>query len=365
MAIAQTRTWQFQLDQVVDISTSTGTNPAVNDRLLMKGWLDSLLGRGAWVDKNGAPSVSAGNWVVTSSCRGNGGANFGNNDGVNWLDTVPGTIDVNNLIWANPASNHSWVVLQQTGIAAKLELLIDLRVGGSSISASVVVGNAGFGLANGGANGTATAAPTAAAGTFQTLINATEWGGGGNLGAVWHAMKTTDGKAFRFFIMRSAACVAFYDIEVPDPVVANWTDPWVAHGIATSGVTEKVDITRLTGANTFSRTPGGTIFASSFCQPASNSDANIINCASSGGGGVPNEIDDTDTIHPIGLYSATVNARNLNGVLVDMFWANEPTGITVLPLTGQTMPAGGPIQWARIGCLWVPWAAGVIPRVQL
>jgi hypothetical protein len=367
---AHTRTWQFCLNQAVDVSTNTGTNPAVNDRLLMKALVDSMLGRNSWVDKTGAASASAGNWTVTCSCDGSGGGagvgfgNFGGvGAGVNYWDTA-GVIDVNKLIWANPASNHSWIVLQQTGVAAKMEMLIDLRVGGASISANIVVSNAGFCAANGGADGTATAAPTAAAGTFQAIVSATQWGGGALLGSVWHAMKSTDGKAWRFFVMRSAACVAFYQVEIPDPVVNGWTSPWVAHGIGSNAATEQLTTTRMTGANTYSRTPGGTIFASSYCQPGSQSDTNMVTFAGSGFGATPNEIDDTDTIHPIALQSVTVNARGVNGKLVDAYWGNEP-GITFFPLAGTTMPAGGPIQWCRLGCLWVPWVAGVIPRVQL
>ena len=362
MPITHTRTWQFQLNQVVNVSTNTGLNPAVNDRALMIGLVGSMLGRGSWVDKDNLPSASAGNWVVTSSCDGAGGATFGNNDGINYWD-VAGVLTPSKLVWANPASNHSWIVLQQTGIAPLLEVLIDLRVGGSSTSATIIVSDAGFGAANGGVNGTATAAPTAVAGSFQSLITTTDWGGGGALAAVWHAQKTTNGSAYRFFIMRSAACVGFYQFEIPDPVVNGWTSPWIAHAIGQQTVTEQVNPTRLNGANTYSRTPGGTIFASSYTQPGSQSDTNMITFGGSGQGATPLELDDTDPIHPIGLYSATVNARNTNGKIVDLYWGNQP-GITFLPLAAQTLPAGGPIQWARLGTLWVPWAAGNNPLVQ-
>jgi hypothetical protein len=363
MAITHTRTWQFQLNQVVDVSTSTVTNPAVNDRSLMIGLVGSMLGRGSWVDKNNGASASAGNWTVTSSCDGAGGATFGNNDGINYWD-VAGVLTASKLVWANPASNHSWIVLQQTGVSAKFEVLIDLRVGGASTQATIIVSNAGFGVANGGTNGTATAAPTAVAGSFQSLITVTDWGGGGILGSMWHAQKTTNGSAFRFFIMRSNACVGFYQFEIPDPVVAGWTAPWIAQAIGHSAATEQVQMTQLNGTNTYSRTAGGTIFASSYTQPASQTDTNMITFGGSGFGGAPLEIDDTDPIHPIALYSATVNARNVNGKIVDLYWANQP-GITFLPLAGQTLPAGGPIQWARVGTLWVPWASGNIPRMQL
>lgn len=369
--IAQVRDWQFQLNQVVDISTSIVTTPAVNDRLLMIGLVGSMLGRGSWVDRLNAASASAGNWVVTCSCDGSGGGagvGFGNaggvGAGVNFWD-VAGVLTSTKLNWANPGTNHSWIVMRQTGISATYEVLIDLRVGGGSTSASVTFSTTGFCAVNGGADGNATTAPTAAAGSFQAVISATSWGGGGVLGAVWHAMKTTNGSAYRFFIMRSGSCVAFYDFEVPDPVVAGWTNPSIAHAVGSTAATEQVTIARLTGANTYSRTPGGTVFASSFEQPGSLSDTNMISFSGSAAGATPNEIDDTDTFHPIALYSATVNARNTNGVLVDMYWAPEP-GVPYLSLAGETVPSGGPTQWARLGnSLWVPWVTGVVPRVQL
>ena len=357
---AHVRPWQFQVNQAIDVSTDVSANPAANDRALMIGLVGSMLGRGAWVDKDNVASASAGNWAVTSSCDGAGGATFGNNDGINYWD-VAGVLTASKLVWANPASNHSWIVLQQTGIAAKLEVLIDLRVGGSSTSANIVISDAGFGLANGGVNGNATTAPTAVAGSFQALISVTTWGGGGVLGSVWHAMKSTDGKAFRFFVMRSGFCAGYYSFEIPDPVVTGWTNPWIAHAIATNAATEQLTVTRLTGANTYSRTPGGTIFASSWCQPGSQTDTNLLEPT---GGAIPNEVDGSNTQHPPAIYSATVNARNVNGQLVDCYWGNNP-GLTYLTQSGQSMPAGGPLQWARFGVLWTPFPASNNPRVQL
>lgn len=367
---AHVRPWQFQINQLIDVNTSTATNPAVNDRALMIGLVGSMLGRGSWVDKDNVASAAAGNWAVTCSCDGSGGGagvGFGNFGGVgagtNFWD-VAGVLTPSKLVWANPGSNHSWIVLQQTGIAAKMEVLIDLRVGGSSTSANIVVSDAGFCAANGGADGNATTAPTAAAGSFQAIISVTEWGGGALLGTVWHAMKSTDGKAFRFFAMRSQACVGFYSFEIPDPVVSGWTNPWVAHGVGQSTTTEQLTVSRLTGANTYSRTPGGTIFASSWCHPGSQSDTNMVTFAGSGFGATPNEVDDTDVNHPPAIYSATVNARNTNGQLVDVFWGNQP-GITFLPLAGQTLPFGGPPQWARLGTIWTPWPINNAVRVQV
>lgn len=364
MAINHTRTWQFRPNQVQEYQSGANALRDTN-RLLIKGMLDSFLGRGTWYDKDGNVVVSSGNWTITSS--NNGAGSFGNNDDVNRLDTA-GEIDVTKLVWATAGSNHTWVVLQQTGIAAKFQICIDLS-NSSTQSATVVVSfNSGFGTANGGTDGTATARPTAPAADSQVLINNTDWGGGsGAVGSLWNVSKTNDGKSFRFWIYRSGSCVGWYQFEVPDPVVSGWTDPSIAHAVGHITTTEILNYTRVSGANTYSRTTGGTIFASSFAHEGSQSD-NRIHIEQ----GHANDIDNTFAFRPIIISSLTVNGRGVNGMLTDMFWGPE-TGQTITGTrNGQISPAVIPpaanaVQWVRVGALWTPWLKGnsFNPRIEL
>ncbi len=357
---AHTRTWQFKPNIIIADAASA---EAGSDSMAIA-LVNAFLGRGTWVDKDGVTTASSGNWTVTSSCRGNGGSNFGNNDNVNWWD-LSGALYDGYIVHAAAASNHSWIVLEQTGIATKYQVCIDFS-NATTTSATVVVSfGAGFGLANGGADGTATARPTAT--DQQILISNTDWGPAGTTpGSVCHCMKSSDGKAFRFIIMRGNYVVGWYQFEIPDPVVSGWTNPSIAHAIATStSGTEQMSFTRLTGANTYSKTAGGTIFTSSYVHPGMN--------AGTGGSslqinyGQPNTIDypQTRTFHEICLYSTTTNARYLNGKIVDAFWGQENGTTEIGNFSGETAPAGGPAQWGRFGNLWLTWCANNNPRTGL
>lgn len=355
---AHVRTWQFQPNNVIGTATATPTN----ERLLMIGLAGGMLGRNAWLDKDGAASASAGNWTVWGSSDGTGG--FGNNDGVNRWDTA-GVLDPAKLIWAAAGVNHSWIVLTQTGIAGSYQVCIDLSNATATNATIVVSFGTGFGAAAGGTNGTATARPTAL--DQQILISNTSWGGGTNLGVIWNCAKSTDGKSFRFWAHRSESCIMWYQFDVPDPVVSGWTSPSVAHAIGQSTTTEQVTTTRFGAANSYSKTPGGTIFPSFMAWEGSQS-----NTSTPAMQGCANDIDNSNCFRQILLQSTTVNARGINGLMVDQFWANE-TGQTMVGTRngevapGYVPPAANAVQWVRVGCFWTPWLKGEAynPRILL
>ena len=115
---ALVRTWRFQVNNAM---VPQGTITAMSQHTLFA-LKEALKGNGAWTDSAGAAAASAGNWVVNGSCDGSGGAgSFGNNDAVDrWVAQ-------GNLIWNNSGSNHSWIVLEQAGIAANFQICIDLN----------------------------------------------------------------------------------------------------------------------------------------------------------------------------------------------------------------------------------------------
>src|SRR5512147_759035 len=119
-APAHSLVYQFQADQLI----APAATVLLSCQALMFATKQSLKGAGVWVDKDNVVVASSGNWTTTSSCDGSGGAgSFGNNDNVDrWVTSA-------NLIWAAAASNHSWHVLQQTGIAAKFQICLDLSNG--------------------------------------------------------------------------------------------------------------------------------------------------------------------------------------------------------------------------------------------
>lgn len=351
------RTWQFQVNQ---LAPALGTTLA-NARRLMLMIKESLKGSGAWTDSLGAAIASSGNWVVRSSCDGSGGAgSFGNGDGVDrWVTDA-------NLVWAAAGSNHSWIVLRQTGIAAVYELCIDL----SNINSNICTIEVAFGGYN--LDGTATARPTAVGG--QVLLNAGNWGSfAGDAPTVLHVLKSDDGAATRVLMTRSSNnatgvfTTGFWMFEVPTPNSAAWTNPSVALVCPGSSGYASVDTSANTSnaGNTWSRTAGGTNFQSWWAAEGTTGRSLISDTYGGPGNGfacVLSDINDQFPNWPISLYSTTVNARGVNGELVDIWWGIDQTGS---PNTAQTRswPATGPDarQFMQFGAFVHPWNRS-IPR---
>lgn len=353
-APAHSLTWQFQCDQLV---APTATVLASN-QALMFACKSSLIGAGVWVDKDNVVVASAGNCTVTSSCDGSGGAgSFGNNDNVDrWVTSA-------NLIWAAAASNHSWGVFQQTGIAARFQVCIDLSSAVSTTATIVVSPTAGFGAANGGADGTATARPTAT--DERVLVSNTTWGGPAsvNFGSILHVMKTADGKCMRVFVMRDTVVYGYWQFEQPANPVTGWTDPSAsaAVGLGTTGAPGTSAIPQTffgTSFNQWSKTAGGTSF-SSVCLSEGDLGASATNSLL-----FLNEADNSYPNIPVGLFSITVAARGINGVLRDRYWASNQlaNGFTAPKASGAGDAAAR--KWIVLGPFFHPWNS-TKPRVRV
>lgn len=346
-APAHSLTYQFQCDQLI----APAATVLLSCQALMFAAKQSFKGVGTWVDKDNVVVASSGNWTTTGSCDGSGGAgSFGNNDNVDrWVTSA-------NLIWAAAASNHSWHVLQQTGIAAKFQVCIDLSNATASNATIVVSPTAGFGLANGGADGTATARPTAT--DEKVLIANTTWGGPGAVsqGSVLHVVKSADGKVTRLFIMRDTVVYGYLDFEQPVPeFAATWTDPSVFCAVGFNTATGVVGSPAIpqsffgTSFNVWSKTPGGTSF-SSVCIDEGDTSASAANSLV-----FLNETDNSYPNRPVGIFSTTVNARGINGVFRDLYWASSQlgNGYTAPKATGAGDAAAR--KWIVLGPFFHPW----------
>lgn len=171
-------TWQFVVNKYF-IDTTTGVADTDAQTTLKSALLHI---------KNTLKGFSSSPWTVISSCDG-----VTASVGTDLWDTV-GDL-VNNL----SGSAHSWIVLQQAGIAAKFQVCIDLNGNLSHMrSLSIVVSPAsGFGVANGGADGTTTDRPTALD-EYVSINNASWWTGASVLQRhTLHIMQSTDGSDTR------------------------------------------------------------------------------------------------------------------------------------------------------------------------
>lgn len=211
------RTWQFQVSQAVAAQATVALTNARGLRMIK----DSFTGAGAWTDNANGATASTNNWSVESSCNGptgtSGGAanQFGNNDSVDrWANDV----DVG---WANAGSNHSWIVLKQTGLAGTIYLCIDC-VGTSTQNATFVFSRNQF------TGGTATARPTSVNEVTVNGAGPTAWGGpSSNAASVLHVQKSADGQATRVLMHRNNWCTALWVIDALENAPPSSVNPYV------------------------------------------------------------------------------------------------------------------------------------------
>lgn len=330
-----TKTWQYNVNQMMRTSTGTAAARYLADNRAL------LL-----AIKNGLIGFASSPWTVWGSSDGVG--NFGNNDANDrWAAAA-------NLIWANAGTNHSWIVLKQTNIAANYQICIDLIPTLVYDRATIAVSmTAGFGAAGGGVNGSATARPTAtdeivlqAASTFHQLS------AGAAFDAVLHMMQSSDGQVTRFLAYNSAGTMGFYaGFEKPQNPVTGWTVPAVA-------CWSRVPFTYAnfndvaTGYYTYQIASSGL-----YCT----SEAYINTMVGENRAGI-NDISPSEFfLSDIGLAceaTAGGNRRGRHGKLFDAWWGSnqKQTGDTYPDSTARTL-----VQFSNIV---VPWN-GTVPRTIL
>lgn len=215
------RTWQFQ----VNVAIAAQASVLLTNALAVRSIKNAMLGTGAWTDPSNGATASSGNWSVVSCCNGAGGAgSFGNNDATDrWNANT-------DLIWAAPGSNHSWIVLKQTGITGgPLYLYLDLSSSTGSWRIHPGISTVLY------TNGTATACPSGSSISFSgsnasvyPVAAAYNWGGPAvNAASVLHVMKSADGKAFRAIMCRNGFATGLWIFDELENAPAAWTSPVV------------------------------------------------------------------------------------------------------------------------------------------
>jgi hypothetical protein len=153
----------------------------------------------------------------------------GSSDGVaSSMDGTDRWADTGDLIWSNLGA-FSWIVLQQTNINTKTQLLLSLGEGFTYHASISVSPSAGFGAVNGGTDGSTTAAPTAT--DEHALLTSNQWYGNMALAedTILTCISSTDGECTRIIGSRAANNVMFMrlNIEKPRSPVASWANPVV------------------------------------------------------------------------------------------------------------------------------------------
>lgn len=343
------RTWQFAVNRVMP-DLGAGTPNATNRRLLrtIKNMLIGADGL-TWTDKDGSTVTPSGHWTVVASSD----SSTAGHDAVDrWAADA-------NLVWATAGSAHSWIVLQQTGIGATFQILIDCDATSSnSHDCDITVSHSGFGVAGGGANGTTTAAPTAL--NSIVLVSGASapdcWGGytGGSPQQRIHMMRSADGKGMRLLITRDGFLGSLWLIDLAGNPETGWTQPYLAVIRSNATVTLTSDrpilsdlsasgVTAVKSAST-AGAYGGTL---SVEGPAGTSGPEFFTIANSYSGNLP--------MFPVGFMSNAASHVGRHGILPD-FWLSLANQVG-----GGGYPGSAPLnQFVQVGKNFIlPWNKSV------
>ncbi len=333
MAIpALEKTWQHTGGQLV---TASG-NSLTDNRTVLLGMVNAMLG------------FASSPWTVIASAGGSSpGAVVAGFDGVNrWTS-------ITQLTYTTTSGNHSWIVLQQSGINAKTQLCIDLlslNASNSSTGLQLRMHMSpalGFGAVNGGTDGTAALKPTALD-EFPLHDNASNrnWLVGGTTTTnvsrnyVWYGMQSTDGQCTRFFVRLPFALTsgssppngglsAVMVFDKPKNPVSGWTNPAVGVCAANIFTTPTPIDKRLGNAALFGgRSPAGvnmSMYMAGFDMGGNLAHERIPQ----------NDISGEIEFYPCRLASTTAGAYGIHGELFDMYWVSDKH------LDGDTFPATG------------------------
>lgn len=342
MQLAMTRPWKFLVNILSPVTGASGVDTAAR---AMRTLVNTLLGTGTFLDRMGITTTPPANpWTVVGSSNGVAAAM----DGVNrWAAD-------SDLVWAASGVARSWIVLQQTGITTKFQLLIALEsVGATKTRATVVISpRNGFGVVNGGTDGSITARPTAV--DAITLGSNADWGIGTNVTTAqrFHVLMSDDGADTKVLFTRANTLAGMWSFAVPsanEPTI--WLEPSVSMFDANSQPIPSNDyITRpaLMSTSKFF----GRIMDVTGCSFLSTAE-------SVASGAIPDvQVIRNDATHrwpitDIGLYSTSSNDVGHHGRHIDMGWS-----VAAL-LNGVKFPDAVAGEWVRIGAFTLPWAAGV------
>ena len=305
-----TKTWRFQVNQ----ATAAGGSALAGCQNLLYAIKASLIGGGAWTDSAGAGAAAAGNWTVIAS-----------SDSVA-ADGTDRWAAAGNVVFAAVGVAHSWIVLQQTGVGATFQLLIDCTTGGGTTAYIAVSASAGF------AGGTTLNRPTAT--DEVRLCNTTTWGGpAANVASTLHVLRSTDGSCNRVLICRAGFAVGYWCIDALTEADASWSIPFIGCVNSNAGSAADTPIfANLSAVSSLSYTyvPGGFAAAAYFGSEYSRQFGAMYAQA------VANDMGASWPIIDINIYSELCDSKGWLGRMIDQWY----TSATLV--TGDTFPVAGP-----------------------
>jgi len=282
-------------------------------------------------------------WTCWGSCDGTA---YGNGDSVDrWTDD-------SDLVWSS-SGNRSWFVFNIPGFNEKTAMCINLASGSHSYAAFTFSWSAGFGAANGGSNGTTSAAPTATDGIGISYDS--KWGcrdsSYSNDMSV-HAMQASDGSSHRVFIIRDGLCTGMWTIETPVNAVSDWTDPIIASVMGTDSTSIYITSFDRLGSVTYgyvrSRYDGGS-------RSGALTAESLYSVGPVSFQGYPDDVSGEWPLSEVGYYITASSRRGRKCSLSDIWWGGQNTGFYY--------PDDGSKQLIQMGDLVVPWDGSFIKTV--
>jgi hypothetical protein len=283
-------------------------------------------------------------WLMWGSCYGHSSSPvFGNGDGAdNWATL--GVPDYSKLIWGT--GNHSWVVLRQPGMGGNASICIDLNSATNAYASIIFSPRNGFGTANGGANGSASARPTAS--DELVLIAGTAWGGADS--TLWraHLMMTSSGSSTRVLLQRAGYAVGLWMFETVRNPISAWTYPVVGavigNNVSNAGAVTYANLAA--AANTKGRIGDACSFYLTYEGYGSSS---IIPSTRTS----PDDDTGEWAVFPAGLISTHTKHKGRKGELVDCWWGSGQL------TTGDTYPDDASRSLLHHGNMVFPWNGSV------
>ena len=252
-----------------------------------------------------------------------------------------------NLIWAAAGVNHSWIVLQQSGLDAggKASICLDCDSAFQQNISIILSPSAGFGAANGGADGTGTDRPTAI--DQGVLLSAANYGGPQAFAArsVFSILQSTDGQVTVVLIFRGGGVAGLWIIDKAKSPVPQWTHPvfgW-AKGVNTAA---PGDPSVASYANLLTNSIRA--FLTNACAAQFTGLSLGVNLL----GQTMTFADEDSSNWPmpeIGIYLTTVGHRGQKGKVFDLWWSSTACALA------DAYTSAGTLQFMTVGDLILPW----------
>lgn len=324
-----TKTWQFVPNYAI-AATGTAINTNRTILLAIKNFLTTDATE--WVDNANVATTAANLWAVRYSCDSVAAGAAG--DGVDRWDSIA------DLVFANAASAHSWIVLRQTAIGSTAEMLISCESVGSTgnILTVVISPSAAF------TGGTTTARPTAT--DEIAVLNAATWGGVvvTDANVKLHVMKSTDGECWRVIVCNGGQANTTWIIDKTAAFAsATWTNRLTMYAQGANAGTSTLTNALLNTAANFNGRGASSMTMYLAAMYYASTLANV-------GVTTANDLSSAWPFMPQQLVSATASNRGFHGYIND-FWYGSTT-----VAAGSTYPTTGTQhQFVQFGVGIFPW----------